>query len=185
MRPSAPRVCSEPGGQKPVLSLSLDLQYCCLFLSSMKSLQKPMLIYCQLDLYGQTGAKCIEKTGPLWTIICEISRKTNTSIKENPFKNVCISFRPQCADLMGSRWLQSSRWWFQEHPLVRKQMKLGRNSSQYYSMGPNNHKQMNTGLDNGLFLFGNKPQSESLLTKFLGSHLSTCLSESCIKDMGK
>ena len=25
MCPSAPRVCSEPGGQKPVLSLSLDL----------------------------------------------------------------------------------------------------------------------------------------------------------------
>ena len=25
MWPSAPRVCSEPGGQKPVLSLSLDL----------------------------------------------------------------------------------------------------------------------------------------------------------------
>ena len=27
MCPSAPRVCSEPGGQKPVLSLSLDLIY--------------------------------------------------------------------------------------------------------------------------------------------------------------
>ena len=25
MCPSAPRVCSEPGGQRPVLSLSLDL----------------------------------------------------------------------------------------------------------------------------------------------------------------
>ena len=28
MCPSAPRVCSEPGGQKPVLSLSLDLIQC-------------------------------------------------------------------------------------------------------------------------------------------------------------
>ena len=30
MCPSAPRVCSEPGGQKPILSLSLDLIFCVL-----------------------------------------------------------------------------------------------------------------------------------------------------------
>ena len=39
MCPSAPRVCSEPGGQKPELSLSLDL------------IQKLYLFLCRQALY--------------------------------------------------------------------------------------------------------------------------------------
>ena len=51
MCPSAPRVCSKPGGQRPVLSLSLDLIIPCILVCPIFT-SLTMFCFCQVLLYS-------------------------------------------------------------------------------------------------------------------------------------
>ena len=87
MCPSAPRVCSEPGAQKPVLSLSLDLivlRWISLDLSDDKSTLVQVMAWCRqakshylsqcwprsLSPYGVIRPQWVNKSVLVWTWCC-------------------------------------------------------------------------------------------------------------------
>ena len=113
MCPSAPRVCSEPGGQKPVLSLSLDLIRPSLVQIITCHYLTQWCIIVNQTLINKLQSNCIQNS--------------HIFIQENAFENVvwkmsAIMSRPQCANLTQLRHdpkqmdcLQSKVFWM-VHP---------------------------------------------------------------------